>query len=162
MIIGALKLMFLRQIKVVRSEFLKGLVKTNLCMLDYFVRQYQQITPHYFLKQYAISLILCTVFAYLLSSSLSIAISHPKLLVFICIWFFLNTILFPFARYYLDSLINYVITGNAFNIPLALIRHLLKGLYLAICWSFAIILAPVGIMIYLQIKLKKIDRQYYY
>lgn len=161
MIIGALKLMFLRQIKVVRSEFLKGLVKTNLCMLDYFVRQYQQITPHYFLKQYAISLILCTVFAYLLSNSLSIAISHPKLLVFICIWFFLNTILFPFARYYLDSLINYVITGNAFNIPLALIRHLLKGLYLAICWSFAIILAPVGIMIYLQIKLKKIDRQYY-
>lgn len=131
-------------------------------MLDYFVRQYQQITPHYFLKQYAISLILCTVFAYLLSNSLSIAISHPKLLVFICIWFFLNTILFPFARYYLDSLINYVITGNAFNIPLALIRHLLKGLYLAICWSFAIILAPVGIMIYLQIKLKKIDRQYYY
>ena len=162
MIIGALKLMFLRQIKAVRSEFLKGLVKTNLCMLDYFVRQYQQITPHYFLKQYAISLILCTVFAYLLSNSLSIAISHPKLLVFICIWFFLNTILFPFARYYLDSLINYVITGNAFNIPLALIRHLLKGLYLAICWSFAIILAPVGIMIYLQIKLKKIDRQYYY
>lgn len=161
MIIGALKLMFLRQIKVVRSEFLKGLVKTNLCMLDYFVRQYQQITPHYFLKQYAISLILCTVFAYLLSNSLSIAISHPKLLVFICIWFFLNTILFPFARYYLDSLINYVITGNAFNIPLALIRHLLKGLYLAICWSFAIILAPIGIMVYLQIKLKKIDRQYY-
>lgn len=131
-------------------------------MLDYFVRQYQQITPHYFLKQYAISLTLCAIFAYLLSNSLSIAVSHPKLLIFICVWFSLNTILSPFARYCLDSSIDYVITGNAFNISFTLISHLLKGLYLAICWSFAIILAPIGIMIYLQIKLKKIDRQYYY
>lgn len=161
MIISALKLNFKAE-KSSLVKILKDLVKSNLCMLDYFVRQYQQITSHYFLEQYIISLTICAIFAYLLSSSLSIAMSHPKLLIFIFIWFSLNNILFPFARYCLDSLIDYVITGNDFNIPFTLIHHLLKGLYLAICWSFAIILAPIGVMVYLQIKLKKIDRQYYY
>ncbi|MCV2509178.1 MAG: hypothetical protein N4Q32_01920 [Neisseriaceae bacterium] len=87
--------------------------------------------------------------------------SNPVLILFIGAWFILNTLLFPFARFALDSIINYVVTGNQFNLP-KIISLLVKLFYLALCWAYAIVLAPIGIIFYIIIKIRGSDRDYYY
>ncbi|MFH4416316.1 MAG: hypothetical protein WDW19_04720 [Neisseriaceae bacterium] len=129
---------------------------------DFFIRTSRQISVAYLSRQYLVAVFFCLVFGYMDYHSLLMARNNPALAVFVVGCFLLNTLLFPFAKYALDSIVGYVISGNRLEAPLVL-RWLVLGLYLAVCWAYAIILAPVGIMMYVLIKMKKAgDRRYYY
>lgn len=55
-----------------------------------------------------------------------------------------NTLLYPYARFVYESVIGYIVGNNLFILN-ALVLLAVKFIMMAVCWAFAIFIAPVGL-----------------
>lgn len=59
--------------------------------------------------------------------------------------FFVNTLLYPYARFLYERITSYIIGNNIFiTTPLALLFR--KAVSMVICWCLAIVMAPAGML----------------
>ncbi|WP_436883168.1 hypothetical protein [Enterobacter asburiae] len=57
--------------------------------------------------------------------------------------FFVNTLLYPYARYFYEKIAGYVVGNNIFiSTPLALLFR--KAVSMIVCWCLAVFMAPAG------------------
>lgn len=56
----------------------------------------------------------------------------------------INTVLYPYARFVYESIVGFIMGNNIFWVN-ALFMLFVKLITMAICWSFAIFIAPVGL-----------------
>lgn len=58
---------------------------------------------------------------------------------------FVNTMLYPYARFLYERITNYIVGNNNFiTTPLALLYR--KAVSMVICWCLAIVMAPAGML----------------
>lgn len=62
-------------------------------------------------------------------------------LVLMCV---VNTVLYPYSRFVYESIMNLIFGNNVFVMP-AVILLFLKLMTMAVCWSMAIFIAPLGL-----------------
>lgn len=55
-----------------------------------------------------------------------------------------NTLLYPYARFVYESIIGFVLGNNMLFVN-ALLVLVVKLFTMALCWSFAIVIAPIGL-----------------
>ncbi|WP_256857306.1 hypothetical protein [Xanthomonas axonopodis] len=56
-----------------------------------------------------------------------------------------NTLLYPYSRFVYESIVGYIMGGNVFFVN-AILMLFVKLMTMAICWSFAIFIAPIGLL----------------
>jgi len=59
--------------------------------------------------------------------------------------FAINTLLYPYSRFVYESIVGYIMGSNVFFVN-AILMLFVKSITMAICWSFAIFIAPFGLM----------------
>ena len=62
---------------------------------------------------------------------------------------FANTLLYPYARFAYEGVVNFLVGQNRFYVN-AILMLFFKALTMLMCWAFAIFIAPVG-LIYLYV-----------
>jgi hypothetical protein len=68
-----------------------------------------------------------------------------------------NTLLYPYARFVYEGVINFLLGENRFYVN-AILMLFVKLLTMLMCWAFAIFIAPVG-LIYLYVHHSRAMRQ---
>lgn len=58
--------------------------------------------------------------------------------------FIISTFLYPYSRFVYESIIGYIVGDNVFYIN-AILMMMVKLFTMAVCWSFSIFIAPVGL-----------------
>lgn len=106
-------------------------------MNDFFRKSFGGISKEYYIRNFIFSLIFSACFIWVQSR-----IGLKPWLMFYCI---INPILYPYARFAYENTMQYIIGKNvfAFNAGIFLIA---KVITMAICWSFAIFMAPLGLI----------------
>jgi hypothetical protein len=56
-----------------------------------------------------------------------------------------STLLYPYSRFVYDSIVDFVIGDNVFVVSLNPVVLFLKCCTMALCWCFAIFVAPIGL-----------------
>lgn len=56
-----------------------------------------------------------------------------------------NTLLYPYSRFVYESIVGYILGNNVFFVNAAFMLFV-KLMTMAICWCFAIFIAPVGLL----------------
>ncbi len=112
----------------------------------FFSGSVRQVSVKNFLLRYLISVIFCLLFLYLVRNSL-IFFKELNLPLFYFILFLaiLNTLLFPFSKIGLDTLLDYFIGGHEIYIP-RVIHFMLTLIYLIICWLYALLFGMIGLI----------------
>ena len=64
----------------------------------------------------------------------------------------INTILYPYARFVYESIVEFIIGNNQFWLNAYVVMYV-KAIMMAVLWSFAIFIAPIGLL-YLFFKTK--------
>jgi hypothetical protein len=66
-----------------------------------------------------------------------------------------NTLLYPYARFVYEGVIGFIMGQNTFYLN-ALIMLVFKVMTMAMCWSFSVFIAPIG-LVYLYIYHSKVE-----
>ena len=109
------------------------------------------LSPQYYFRQLFFGVILCAIFLYPLSREFG------QLSFGILVFMAINTLLYPYSRFSYEGVVNFIVGNNVFfgNAGAMLLAKLLTML---MCWVFAILIAPTG-LIYLYFHHSKVDRQ---
>jgi hypothetical protein len=103
-----------------------------------FSKTFGGLSPAYYFRQFFFGFVIGAVVIYLATRSPhSVPISTVALLV-------VNTLLYPYARFVYESIMNFILGQNTFYLN-AIVLLFFKLLTMALCWSFAIFIAPVGL-----------------
>lgn len=81
--------------------------------------------------------------------SISLSGNHKANFGFI-VFALINTVLYPYARFVYESVVGYIVGNNQFYFN-AVTFVVAKYFTIAMCWTFAIFIAPVG-LVYLFIR----------
>lgn len=68
----------------------------------------------------------------------------------------MNTVLYPYARFVYESVIDFVVGANIFLVD-AMVMLAFKVVTMSLCWVFAIFIAPVGLL-YLYFRHSKAEK----
>ncbi|NHB86588.1 hypothetical protein [Photorhabdus tasmaniensis] len=74
------------------------------------------------------------------------------------IFFIINALLYPYARFVYEQIIGFIIGENIFYINTT-VMLMAKLITMGLCWAFSIFIAPVG-LIYLYYYHSKAERQF--
>ena len=106
------------------------------------------ISKKYYIRQFLFGLLFPALF-YLMSGTenfIAILSLLPKAwLIFFIVLFIINTFLYPYSRFIYEKTISYVVGENVFFVN-AFFMLLVKFFTMAICWSWAIFIAPIGLL----------------
>lgn len=61
-----------------------------------------------------------------------------------CLFVIVTTLLYPYARFVYESIVNFIVGNNVF-IGNAILMLSVKMMTMVICWAMAIFIAPVGL-----------------
>lgn len=96
------------------------------------------LSAPYYIRQFLFGLIFPALMITVLNRSESgIAIGMWLLLI-------INTLLYPYARFVYESVINYIQGGHLFIVN-ALFMLAIKCITMLLCWLFALLIAPIGL-----------------
>jgi len=94
-------------------------------------------TPYYF-RHFAFGLLFVALFVFMtLRSPNGIPLNGM-------VWFGLNAVLYPYARFVYESVVKFVMGDNLFILP-AIPMLIAKLFTMFLCFMFAIFIAPVGL-----------------
>lgn len=109
-------------------------------MQSFLLKTFGGLTRSYYIRQ----LIFGSLFAILIFSvaanSPTGLMGKPGLIVMAIVC----TLLYPYSRFVYESVVGYVMGENVFFVN-AILMLMVKGFTMAMCWSFAIFIAPVGL-----------------
>ncbi|MHC6225508.1 hypothetical protein ACYU03_12160 [Pseudomonas sp. X10] len=107
-------------------------------MHSFFAKTFGGLTTSYYVRQFLFGLI----FAVLI---VAMALNNPSGVKLGMVGFALiNTLLYPYSRFVYESIVGYIMGNNVFFVN-ALLMLFVKLMSMAMCWSFAIFIAPVGL-----------------
>ncbi len=98
------------------------------------------LSKEYYIRQFLFGLIFPAIFYFAFSQSETANISIG--LVATCV---VNTLLYPYSRFVYESIVNYIL-GETVLFGGILFVMLAKYITMAICWSAAVLIAPIGLV----------------
>lgn len=100
------------------------------------------LTKAYYFRQ----LVFATAFAafFIFTELRSSKVEVP---LWVYVWLLASTLLYPYARFVYESIIDFVVGDNQYSFygVLLVIRMVVKLIMMSICFSLAIFIAPVGL-----------------
>ena len=116
-------------------------------MIKFLQRLLSGLDKSYLLRQYFFGVLIAIVFLYPMTST-GREVYFP-LIVLASI----NTLLYPYARFVYESIMDFIIGSNRFwfSGPLLIAVFMFKLVMMLLVWSFAIFVAPIG-MLYLYFR----------
>lgn len=96
------------------------------------------LSKTYYVRQFLFGLIFPAFMMFIFTNS-----HHPPQSAMI-VFMVLNTILYPYSRFVYESVMGFVVGNNVF-IHNALFMIFAKAMTMALCWVFAIVIAPIGL-----------------
>lgn len=109
-------------------------------MRSLFAKTFGGLSASSYIRHFVFGALVAIVLVALVSSTPQGIMGKPGLLPFLLV----NTLLYPYARFAYEGVVGYVFGNNVFYGP-ALPMLMVKCLTIAICWSFSIFIAPVGL-----------------
>lgn len=106
------------------------------------VKTFGGLSKAYYFRQF--------VFAVALAAFSVFALRQPGQAeppIWVYAWVVVSTLLYPYARFVYESIINFVVGGQVFffNGIWLFLAYFIKLMTMAICFSFAIFIAPIGL-----------------
>jgi hypothetical protein len=99
------------------------------------------LSRQYYVRQFLFGLIFPALMVFALSQS-----SSPQpLAIGSYVFFAVNTLLYPYSRFVYESVVGYILGQNVFYVN-AFFMLFVKVMTMALCWSLAILIAPVGLI----------------
>lgn len=95
----------------------------------------------YYIRQFLFGLIFPALFLFAMNQDTNphpVAFGTYALLA-------VNTLLYPYSRFVYESVIDYILGRNVFFVN-ALLMLFVKLMTMILCWSFAIFIAPIGLL----------------
>jgi len=96
------------------------------------------LTPQYYFRQFVFGLIFPALMYFMLSRS-----PHPVPFVMIGM-VVINTLLYPYSRFVYEGVVGFIVGQNMFWVN-AFFMLFVKIMTMALCWSLAIFIAPLGL-----------------
>ncbi|QBZ90773.1 hypothetical protein EPZ47_19305 [Pseudomonas viciae] len=109
-------------------------------MHSFFAKTFGGLTTSYYIRQFLFGLLFTVMIISLAANSPGGIGAKPGLIVLAII----NTLLYPYSRFVYESVVGYIMGNNVFFVN-ALFMLIVKVFTMAMCWSFAIFVAPVGL-----------------
>jgi hypothetical protein len=101
------------------------------------------LSPAYYFRQFVFGLCFAVFFLFMASRS-------PQAMpIGMVVFLVANTLLYPYARFVYEGVINFLLGENTFYMN-AILMLFFKSLTMMLCWIFALFIAPVG-LIYLYV-----------
>lgn len=97
------------------------------------------LSPQYYFRHFIFGLIFPAIFLY---ASIRGGGGIP---IGVAIFFAVNTFLYPYSRFVYESIMGFLLGDNVFFIN-ALVMLFVKLLTMALCWTFAIFVSPIGLL----------------
>ncbi|MGQ4273372.1 hypothetical protein [Terrihabitans sp. B22-R8] len=114
-------------------------------MRSVIAKTFGGLSARYYIRQFLFGLIFTT----LMISTLTLGDQQQSPPFSIYAIIAANTFLYPYSRFVYESIVEYITGGNLFFFSAVLVL-IVKLMTMALCWSFAIFIAPIG-LIYLYI-----------
>ena len=96
------------------------------------------LSGQYYIRQFLFGLVF-PAFAYFMASRNPDAIAVSGI-----IFCMVNTLLYPYSRFVYESIVGFIMGENLFFVN-AILMLFVKLTTMAICWSLAIFIAPIGL-----------------
>jgi hypothetical protein len=93
----------------------------------------------YYIRQFLFGLIIPAIAVYAFQRSPTGAS------IWTYIFLILNTFIYPYSRFVYESIVGYILGNNVFYLN-ALVMLFFKFMTMALCWVFAIFVAPIGLL----------------
>lgn len=103
------------------------------------VKSFGGLSLKTYIRHFLFSLIFPAIFLFAWSHS-----SSPMPLL-MAMFMAISSLLYPYSRFVYESVIGYVLGENVFFVN-AILMLITKYMTMAICWGFAIFIAPVGLL----------------
>lgn len=116
---------------------IKNVGKLNI-LKNIFNKTFGGLSIKYYARQLFFGALFPTIFIYIaLSGNKPIQLDFILLLI-------INTLLYPYSRFVYESIIEFIVGNNVFFAN-AILVIMVKIFTIALCWSFAILIAPIGL-----------------
>ncbi|MDD0967711.1 MULTISPECIES: hypothetical protein [Pseudomonas] len=109
-------------------------------MQSFLSKTFGGLTTSYYIRQLIFGSLFAILILSLAAHSSTGLMAKPGLIVMSIIC----TLLYPYSRFVYESVVGYVMGENVFFVN-AILMLMVKGFTMAMCWSFAIFIAPVGL-----------------
>jgi len=96
------------------------------------------LSRQYYFRQFIFGLIFPAFFLFIVSKG-----PNPIPLALI-VMVVINTLLYPYSRFVYEGIMRFIMGENVFWVN-AIFMLFVKAMTMALCWSFAIFIAPVGL-----------------
>ncbi|MDR0666011.1 MAG: hypothetical protein LBF71_01230 [Campylobacteraceae bacterium] len=108
--------------------------------MSFISKTFGGLSASYLVRQYIFGIILGGFFIYL---DISRGVNIPYILFAV-----VSTILYPYSRFVYESIIDFIFGNNiiVFTGFLLLIMLFIKLIIIIFCWSFSIVIAPIGLL----------------
>ncbi len=115
-----------------------------------FTKTIGGLSAKYYFRNFVFGLIISAIgiFNILVTEELD-----PIVLAAVLAFFAINTLLYPYSRFVYESIVNFVMGENVFYVN-ALIMLLVKFFTMLLCWGWAVLIGPIGLL-YLYIRQRK-------
>jgi hypothetical protein len=109
-------------------------------MNSFLAKTFGGLTTRYYVRQFLFGLVFTAMIISVAANGPGGIIAKPGLIILAIV----NTLLYPYSRFVYESVVGYIMGNNIFFVN-ALFMLLVKAFTMAMCWSFAIFVAPVGL-----------------
>lgn len=109
-------------------------------MQSFFAKTFGGLTPSYYLRQLFFGVLMLALILWSISNTPQGLSAKPGMIVFLII----STLLYPYSRFVYESVVGFIMGGNVFFVN-AIFMMAVKVMTMAMCWSMAIFIAPVGL-----------------
>ncbi|TMU69388.1 hypothetical protein FGA82_30465 [Pseudomonas fluorescens] len=109
-------------------------------MQSFLSKTFGGLTTSYYIRQLVFGSLFAIMILSLAAHSPTGLMAKPGL-IFMSI---VCTLLYPYSRFVYESAVGYVMGENVFFVN-AILMLMVKGFTMAMCWSFAIFIAPIGL-----------------
>lgn len=109
-------------------------------MHAFFLKTFGGLTTRYYVRQFIFGAAFAALILSLMSKSPT-GFTGKSGVIFMSI---VCTVLYPYSRFVYESVVGYIMGNNVFFVN-AILMLMVKAFTMAMCWSLAIFIAPVGL-----------------
>ena len=110
-------------------------------MRSLFAKTFGGLNASCYVRHFVFGSLVAIVLAVLVANSTHGFAGKPGLILFLVV----NTLLYPYARFVYEGVVGYVIGDNFIYGP-AMTMLWAKCFTVAMCWTFAVFIAPIGLI----------------
>lgn len=108
-------------------------------MKEIFIKTFGGLSVSYYVRQMFFGVAIATLMVIFTIKG------HNSVEFWMPVFLFVNTALYPYSRFVYESVVDFIIGSNEFFVNTAQFL-LTKLITMSICWFFAILIAPLGLV----------------